>query len=492
MFFWEIFFLLFKHFHFDELKSDPVSKKKSLFEQRFKEIREEFKEALEELGENLRPEEEELQRSNLLTPKISEQFKKLVNVNSVFLARMNQLIENFEFSKESEYQEDINILLEELKKINPILTDHLFRESIERMTRFFQTYENDFESEKILDEIKKVGNLAKKESELIQKIALNQIEFERARPGKEEIKENELPEYKKRLEKSNTNEVIKIRKEIILEVHKKRQEKSVNKTIKQVQSQLVQEQQAHQQTKDKLNAIPEDWQQQIKSAQEEKNKAIKEKETYQTQLTQREQKIVQQLNNSLKLGLDKEEKDLNKAIVEIQKLIWKDPSSQTLQEQLQETQQTITQLQNQLNQKPTSSFKENIKEIIEIDEKLLNENQSLKIKLDRQATNYQQLAKERNNLVMQQVKNINIEEICRLIPQAKKEEVQKDIKKAASYANLAERRNQIIDKYVQQNSFELQEIQQQQQKERIFLISLLVISLLTIGGLLIKLKRKKS
>lgn len=145
-----------------------------------------------------------------------------------------------------------------------------------------------------------------------------------------------------------------------------------------------------------------------------------------------------------------------------------------------------------MNQKPTSSFKENIKEIIEIDEKLLNENQSLKIKLDRQATNYQQLAKERNNLVMQQVKNINIEEICRLIPQAKKEEVQKDIKKAASYANLAERRNQIIDKYVQQNSFELQEIQQQQQKERIFLISLLVISLLTIGGLLIKLKRKKS
>jgi hypothetical protein len=230
----------------------------------------------------------------------------------------------------------------------------------------------------------------------------------------------------------------------------------------------------------------------ICSIQEEKNKAVKEKETYQTQLTQREQKIVQQLNNSLKLGLDKEEKDLNKAIVEIQKLIWKDPSSQTLQEQLQEAQQTITQLQNQLNQKPTSSFKENIKEIIEIDEKLLNENQSLKIKLDRQAANYQQLAKERNNLVMQQVKNINIEEICRLIPQAKKEEVQKDIKKAASYANLAERRNQIIDKYVQQNSFELQEIQQQQKKERIFLISLLVISLLTIGGLLIKLKRKKS
>jgi hypothetical protein len=112
--------LLFKRFHFDELKSDPVSKKESLFEQKFKEIRKEFKEALEELGENLRP-EEELQRSNLLTPEISEQFKKLVNVNSVFLARMDQLIENFEFSKESEYREDINILLEELKKISPIL-----------------------------------------------------------------------------------------------------------------------------------------------------------------------------------------------------------------------------------------------------------------------------------------------------------------------------------------------------------------------------------
>ena len=178
-------------------------------------------------------------------------------------------------------------------------------------------------------------------------------------------------------------------------------------------------------------------------------------------------------------------------ILRIQKLIQKDPSSsQALQEQLQEAQQTINQLQNQLNQKPTSSFKENIKEIIEIDEKLLNENQTLKIKLDRQATNYQQLAKERNNLVMQQIKNINIEGICRLIPQAKKEEIQENIKKASDYVDLAERRNQMIDKYVQQGSFELQEIQKQQQKERALLISLLVISLLTIGGLLIRLKKK--
>ena len=115
----------------------------------------------------------------------------------------------------------------------------------------------------------------------------------------------------------------------------------------------------------------------------------------------------------------------------------------------------------------------------------------MKIKLDRQATNYQQLAKERNNLIMQQIKNINIEGICRLIPQAKKEEIQENIKKASDYVDLAERRNQMIDKYVQQGSFELQEIQKQQQKERVLLISLLVISLLTIGGLLIRLKKKK-
>src|SRR5437764_13426769 len=97
---------------------------------------------------------------------------------------------------------------------------------------------------------------------------------------------------------------------------------------------------------------------------------------------------------------------------------------------------------------------------------------------------------------MQQIKNINIEGICRLIPQAKKEEIQENIKKASDYVDLAERRNQMIDKYVQQGSFELQEIQKQQQKERVLLISLLVISLLvisllTIGGLLIRLKKKK-
>lgn len=190
--------------------------------------------------------------------------------------------------------------------------------------------------------------------------------------------------------------------------------------------------------------------------------------------------------------MDAKERDLNKAIVEIQKLIQKDPptgpvNNQDLQKQLQIAQKTIAQLQNQLNQKPGTLFKESIKEIIKIDEKLLNENQELKIELEKQVSNYEQFAQARNKSVMKQIKNVNIEKIHQLLPRVKKEEVQQTIEKAISYADLAERRNQIINKHIQQNSADLQEIQQKRQKERVILISLLVVSLVSVGGLLTRL-----
>ena len=243
----------------DERKSVSTNKNDELFfKERFKEVREEFKEALEELGENFRPEEGRSQRSTQFTPEINEQLRKLISTNNDFLARMNQLTEKFEFSKEDDYREDIDALSEELGQAHPLLADHLIQETIGRLTQFFIAYENDFEFEKVLKELKKAENLAKKEIELIQKIALNQIEFERTRREEEKIEEDELSEYRKRLERSTTNEIIGIRKEIILEIHKKRQEKNTNKTVKQVKSQLIQEQQAHQQTKNKLSAIPND------------------------------------------------------------------------------------------------------------------------------------------------------------------------------------------------------------------------------------------
>jgi len=259
MFFREIFFLLFKYLRFDELRSDPASKNE--FEELFQAIKEKFEAALEELGENLQESREaEEEGPTPLTPVINERIRELININSIFLLQMNRLIENFGFDEEKKdnYQSDINELIEVLRKVPPFLGEHLFGEAFGRLSNFLDSYENNLESEKILEELEAAEDHVKKESELIQKIALNQIEFERTRLGKKEVKENELPEYKKRLEKSNTKEVIEIRKETILEIHKKRQEKNNDKTIEKIQNQLVQEQQAHQQTKDKLNAIPSD------------------------------------------------------------------------------------------------------------------------------------------------------------------------------------------------------------------------------------------
>jgi len=153
-------------------------------------------------------------------------------------------------------------------------------------------------------------------------------------------------------------------------------------------------------------------------------------------------------------------------------------------------------LEKQLAEK--TPCKENIKEIIKIDETLLNENQSLKIELDKQINNYLQLAEQRNKQVLEQIKIINVDSTKQLLPHVKKEQIQQVIQQSKNYTEISNERNKLISRQLQQNLNDLQasqqeknELTQQQQKERIALISALVVSLLSIGGLLAKLKGRQ-
>src|SRR5207248_4442651 len=102
---------------------------------------------------------------------------------------------------------------------------------------------------------------------------------------------------------------------------------------------------------------------------------------------------------------------------------------------LDEAQQTIAKLKEQLAEK--TPFKENIKEIIKIDEKLLNENQELKIELNKQINNYLQLAEERNKQVMEQIKTINVKSIQQILPHVKKEQIQQTIQQSRNYTEIS-------------------------------------------------------
>ena len=113
--------------------------------------------------------------------------------------------------------------------------------------------------------------------------------------------------------------------------------------ITSLQNQLTKEKQEHQLTKEAQQ-----------KAEQERDKAQKERDEYQQQLTQKEHQIVQQLNNSLKLGLGKDEKDLNKAITRIEELIQKPPITldcETVREELKQAQQTIIRLEKESGEK---------------------------------------------------------------------------------------------------------------------------------------------
>jgi len=151
-------------------------------------------------------------------------------------------------------------------------------------------------------------------------------------------------------------------------------------------------------------------------------------------------------------------------------------------------------LQQQLASK--NPFGPSLEVIRETDEKLLNQILTLQVKLNQQTKDYQQLAQERNELVMKEIKNINVIRTMQLLPTAQKVEVQKAFEQAKNYDELAQERNKLITQNLQQKLTTQQTVAQQkeltliqkQRQERIILISLLVVSLVSIGGLLVRLK----
>jgi len=185
---------------------------------------------------------------------------------------------------------------------------------------------------------------------------------------------------------------------------------------------------------------------------------IKEQnDNYQQQLDRKELEIVQSLNTAFKLGLDKNEKDLSKVIIEISKLIAKPPltiTDETIKQELAQAQQTITKLEQELQTKTTG---ENIKEIIKVDEKLLNEDANLKIELNQQTRDYQQLAQERNKLVLQRIKNINVEELHQLVPQVEKAIIKQFLEKTSNYEELSQKRSEFIMKHINQSQLQQQQ-----------------------------------
>ena len=105
-------------------------------------------------------------------------------------------------------------------------------------------------------------------------------------------------------------------------------------------------------------------------------------------------------------------------------------------------------MQQQLASK--NPFGPSLEVIRETDEKLLNQILTLQVKLNQQTKDYQQLAQERNELVMKEIKNINVIRTMQLLPTAQKVEVQKAFEQAKNYDELAQERNKLITQNLQQ------------------------------------------
>lgn len=174
----------------------------------------------------------------------------------------------------------------------------------------------------------------------------------------------------------------------------------------------------------------------------------KQKDSYQQQLTNQEKEIVQRINNTFNF----QAQDLDHAINELKKLIDKPPltvEDKAIKEELEKARGLILKLERQL-QNPF--FGEKIETIIKIDEKLLNENANLKIELNKQSQDYQQLAKERNRLVLQKIKDINVIKLQQLIPNAQEKVIRQNLQKARNYEELSQERNKMIVEYINQNT----------------------------------------
>ncbi|KLL04022.1 MAG: hypothetical protein MRECE_4c009 [Mycoplasmataceae bacterium CE_OT135] len=205
--------------------------------------------------------------------------------------------------------------------------------------------------------------------------------------------------------------------------------------------------------------------QEITLVKSERDRAIEEKNDYKIQGEKQEKKIVQELNESLSLGL--KEPALGRVIQRIKELISKPPimfvdenTIESLEAELNETRQTAKRLEKELTN--ANGFAE--KDLVSIAE-----------------TTCQMLEK--------------------ILPESTYLSVREEIQQATSYQQIVQAQTKAINNYLAKNTQTLPVVSQPSgelgkpyNQERAVLISLLVVSLLSVGGLLVKVakSRKKS
>ena len=222
--------------------------------------------------------------------------------------------------------------------------------------------------------------------------------------------------------------------------------------------------QSFSQLDNKLQSVKKEAKRWKKAYQQEKQSHQQIKQQSKTEKNNKETIIIQILNNKLKLNL--ENPTLEQIISKIQELIGKPPITLTYennQKELAEAKEKVAKLEKELQEKtiekpiniPTNTpFGESLEKIIEIDLRGLEK--ELGIKLSKK--------------------------------------VSEQIQKATNYQELSSIRNQEIKSYLEKNAGAVisqpkKELIKPFEQERWFWIILIMVSLLTIGGLLIKIKK---
>jgi DNA repair exonuclease SbcCD ATPase subunit len=208
----------------------------------------------------------------------------------------------------------------------------------------------------------------------------------------------------------------------------------------------------------------DNYQNNFQQEQQKRKQTETERDNYYFQLINKEKKIIQKLNSELKLNLS--EPNLEQVISRIKELITKPDSTppvsdndqiETLSKKNQQLQQTILNLQQQLTNSKTP-FGEDLSAI----------------------------------------KQLDLSSLEQLFPNQLENNFKSQILSATSYQQLVKTRQEFIQKHLQkESSNDLTTLPPANnptpnlKTERIIWLSLLVASLLTVGGLLIKLKKRQ-
>jgi hypothetical protein len=238
--------------------------------------------------------------------------------------------------------------------------------------------------------------------------------------------------------------------------------------VENLTKELKNEKNSNQQTKEKLINLQNQSNSHIysgtgnstsPSAADNGNHSQTGEKTSKTIRENNEQQIIHQINKQLNLGLNNP--TLNQVISRIQELIHKpptssfmaSPSNQTIKKSLQDAQQTILKLEQELSEKSTP-FGEDLAvikqlELTSLEELFKQAVDSMTIQKIQQATNYQQVVAARQAFLQKHL----------------------------------EQKENTVPAVVTKN-----ELVQPANKERVVLISLLVVSLVSVGGLLVRLR----